>query len=286
MLLLYGGGAVICRELKIRWKKGMVSLLLLGAAYAVLEEGLMVASFQNPLWMDLGILGVFGRWIGLNWVWAVELIFYHSIISITVPVLIVELAYIGKEEEPWLSDLWFKIVLGLFLLDVIIGLFLFSSFTGFWPPLPQYLLFMLVTVVYVIIAHKLPSDFGRRGLLKMRRPLYYFVLTTIVAFSCGFTFWILPNVLDFPVAPLGVILIGISLVLGYIRYLISFDWKSAKPLHRFSIAAGSLVPLILSALIQEFDKSRIDDTSGMALVGITFIIGLLAMYLNLNRKLY
>jgi hypothetical protein len=214
------------------------------------------------------------------------LTFYHSIISITVPVLIVELAYLGQEEEPWLSDIWFKLVSGLLLADVIIGFFLFSSFTGFWPPLFQYLLFMLVTVVFVIIAHKLPSDFARRGLSKMRRPRYYFVLTSIVAFSCGFIFWILPNVLNFPAAPLSVILIGISLVLGYIRYLISFEWKSAKPLHRFSLAAGSLVPLILSALIQEFDKSRIDDTSGMAFVGITFIIGLLAMYLNLNRKVH
>ena len=50
MALLYGGGVLTAKELKVRWGKGMGSLLLLGAAYGVLEEGLMVASFQNPGW--------------------------------------------------------------------------------------------------------------------------------------------------------------------------------------------------------------------------------------------
>jgi len=48
LVSLYGSGAVIIRELKIRWKKGISSVLLLGAAYGILEEGLLVCSFYNP----------------------------------------------------------------------------------------------------------------------------------------------------------------------------------------------------------------------------------------------
>jgi len=58
---LYGSGAIVVRELKIRWKKDIRAVLLLGAAYGILEEGLMVKSFFDPGWMDLGILGTFGR---------------------------------------------------------------------------------------------------------------------------------------------------------------------------------------------------------------------------------
>jgi hypothetical protein len=36
---LYGSGAIVMRELKALWKKGFKSLLLLGAAYGILEEG-------------------------------------------------------------------------------------------------------------------------------------------------------------------------------------------------------------------------------------------------------
>lgn len=52
LVLLYGGGAILCREIKVRWGKSAASLLLLGAAYAVIEEGVMVASFYNPAWPD------------------------------------------------------------------------------------------------------------------------------------------------------------------------------------------------------------------------------------------
>ena len=79
---LYGSGAIIVRELKIRWNKGYVSLFVLGAAYGIIEEGLMVKSFFDPKWMDLGILGIYGRWQGVNWVWVEWLTIYHAIFSI------------------------------------------------------------------------------------------------------------------------------------------------------------------------------------------------------------
>ena len=163
MSLLYGGGAVVAREIKIRWRKGVGSLLLIGAAYGILEEGLMVASFQNPTWMDLGVLGVFGRWLGVNWVWAVELTFYHALVSITVPVLLVELLYPERRHLPWLHGRWRWIVPMLLLVDVVAGLFIFAEFTGFRPPLPQYLFFVAACLFFLYLANKLPSSWAREG---------------------------------------------------------------------------------------------------------------------------
>jgi hypothetical protein len=233
--------------------------------------------------MDLGILGVFGRWLGVNWVWAVELTLYHSIISITIPVMLVELIYPDRAGESWLSAKWFRIVSGLLMADVIIGLFLFATLSGFWPPFPQYALMVIATVTFVYLAKRLPSDYARRGTAPLRKPRYYLVLTIIAAFTCGVIFWVLPNALQFPLAPLLVIIIGSIVVIGYIRYLTSHDWTSVTPLHRFSLVAGSLAPLILSSFIQEFDKSRVDDTSGMALVGVIFLLGLVMMQRILKK---
>ena len=42
---LYGSGAILVRELALRWHKGWPSILVLGAAYGIVEEGLMVKSF-------------------------------------------------------------------------------------------------------------------------------------------------------------------------------------------------------------------------------------------------
>ena len=80
--MLYGSGAILIREIVLRWKKGWVSLLLLGMAYGIYEEGLMVRSFFDPNWVDLGKLGVYGRVFGVNWVWTEHLTIFHALISI------------------------------------------------------------------------------------------------------------------------------------------------------------------------------------------------------------
>jgi hypothetical protein len=54
--LPYGFGAILCRELVVRWKKGLLGLLLLGIAYSIYEEGIVVHSFFNPNWGELGAL--------------------------------------------------------------------------------------------------------------------------------------------------------------------------------------------------------------------------------------
>ncbi len=57
----------------IRWRKGWASVFLLGFAYAILEEGLALRTLYNPLAGPVGILGYYGHWLGVNWVWTVGL---------------------------------------------------------------------------------------------------------------------------------------------------------------------------------------------------------------------
>jgi hypothetical protein len=64
-------------------------------AYGIYEEGIMVQSFFDPTWIDLGTLAVCGS-VGGNWVWAEHLTLYHALISITVgPVLTGEILRTG-----------------------------------------------------------------------------------------------------------------------------------------------------------------------------------------------
>lgn len=88
---LYGGGVLLVRELTIRWHKGWATVLLLGAAYGILEEGVAVHTFFQPGGSPVGILGSYGHWMGTNWVWAVGLSAFHSAVSIALPILFVAL---------------------------------------------------------------------------------------------------------------------------------------------------------------------------------------------------
>src|SRR5437870_8031956 len=90
LIWLYGAGVLVMRETAVCWKMGWPSILLLGAAYGIIEEGLAVKSFFDPGWMDLGTLGWYGRWFDVNWVWAVWLTIYHAVVSSASAISLVE----------------------------------------------------------------------------------------------------------------------------------------------------------------------------------------------------
>jgi ferredoxin-NADP reductase len=281
LLGLYGSGALLARELKVRWGKGMGSLLLLGAAYGALEEGVMVASWFNPAWPDLGILGVFGRWLEVNWVWAAELTMYHAIVSVTVPVMLVELAFPDRRGQPWVSDRWLKAIAAILLLDVAVGFVLFGLLLGYTPPLPQFLLAPAVVIMLALLAKRLPAEWARRGTKPMRRPRFYATVAVVGAVASALTFLVVPNLQPPPAL---VIAIGVAIIYGLIRLLTRYNWREATDLHRLAIAVGSIAIFVAFAFFQELDKSRVDNTSGMMLVGFASLVGLAYLGLRVRAR--
>ena len=200
----------------------------------------MVASFQNPEWVDLGVLGSFGRWMGINWVWAVELTIYHSIVSITIPVLLVELIFPMEKTRSWLHGRWRRILPFLFITDVVVGFFLFKQFTGFTPPILQYSFFIILSGLFLYWAYILPPGWARNGSSAMRRPRFYFLVAFLGSIACGFIFGVLPERLNFVGAPFIVIVLGVTVLLAVIRVLISYDRGQATSLHYHRLLFGSL----------------------------------------------
>ena len=284
MTVLYGCGALICRELKVMWGKGVGSLVLLGCAYAVVEEGLMVASFFNPDWVDLGALRGFGRALGVNWVWAVELTLYHAFFSVATSVLLVELMYPGEKAKQWLSGRGFKVAAGAFLLDVVGGLALFGHLLHYYPPVPQYLLFVGVAALFVHAARRLPADWLRRGTRPMRRPIYYAALSFITALFSFLIFAALPNVSEAPYMPLAVSASGVLLVWGVVRHLRGHEWRKAGRSRLLGLVSGPVLLFIAGTPIQELDASRVDDASGMMLVGAAFLALLALLWLRVRAR--
>jgi hypothetical protein len=132
---LYGGGSIICRELTHRWGKGWPTLLLLGAAYGVLEEGIVCASFFNAHWPGIGALGAYGRWLGVNWVWSMGIIVYHSAISIGVSVLIVSMLFPQRRADAWVGRRTFVAVCILYVVAMALLTLAMAKFMHF-PPQP------------------------------------------------------------------------------------------------------------------------------------------------------
>lgn len=103
LVALYGCGVLTAWTLTQRWHGGWATLVLLGAAYGVLEEGLVARSFFDPHWADLGAMAADGRWLGVNWIWTVYLMIFHAIFTVTIPVALARITVPGRAGGPWLS---------------------------------------------------------------------------------------------------------------------------------------------------------------------------------------
>jgi len=271
LLALYGSGAVVVRELRVRWKKGVGSVLLLGAAYGVLEEGLMVTSWFSPTWPDLGAMAVYGRWLGVNWVWAEMLTIYHAVFSITIPILLVELAYPERRSEKWIGCVLFGALLAVLLAVTVFGFLLFSKFMNYWTPLPQYLFGMALMFLFGYLASKLPADWGQRGKRTLPKPLVLWFVSALAGFAFFLGFYSLPSIVPWPI----VMLYGPVLVFLMVRFLKGFNWRErTSDMHVLALVGGALMFMIVFAPLQELDKSRKDVTAGMSLVALAFAIGL------------
>jgi len=116
---LYGGGAVLIREVSCRWGGGWPSILLLGAAYGAIEEGLLEPTWFTPqLQAD-----PYGAALGVFWTYAAFNIGYHAVFSIAIPVCLTELAFPAWRGRPWLGRTGTRAVGAVYVVNAVgIGL--------------------------------------------------------------------------------------------------------------------------------------------------------------------
>ena len=164
--MLYGSGAILIREFVIRRKKGWISMLCLGMAYGIFEEGLMVRSFFNPDWMDLGALGVYGRVWGVNWVWAEHLTIYHALISIMASIVFLEMLYPQQRTESWIGKRGLIFNVAAFLLTLPIGMLAMPYDTPIY-----WLLFCWILIgILVLLAWFAPTSLPEMKVVKVPHP--------------------------------------------------------------------------------------------------------------------
>ncbi|MEU1736860.1 hypothetical protein [Streptosporangium sp. NPDC020145] len=120
---IYGAGTVLVRELVRRAGTGWAGVLLLGAAYGVVEEGLALQALSSPTMY--GAAGWAPRILGLNSAYAELQIPYHAVFSAVIPILLTDLVFPSLRDRPYLGrlGLWpagTVFVLGALLLRVTV----------------------------------------------------------------------------------------------------------------------------------------------------------------------
>ncbi len=271
---LYGSGAILARELVVRWKKGWLSLLVLGAAYGIVEEGLMVKSFFDPNWVDLGPLGAYGRFAGVNWVWSVDLTIYHAVFSITIPVLLAQRMFPDWGARPWLSRRGLSLLGVLLAVDVAFG---FLALTPYRPPVSPYVLAAAAVVGLIGLARSLPTaqSASVEPSRAPSRPMAFLLGGFAATIGFFVLAWAAPNASIPPFVLIAVTMAYAALVWRLGRRMAGP--QMLPPMQQLAAASGALGFFILLAPLQEMDATRPDNTTGMALVGLAAVLFLIML---------
>lgn len=144
---LYGGGALLVREIARRSGRGYPTVVLLGAAYGVIQAGLLDQSMFNPAFL--------GEGSGPDFITsannALGYVIGHAVWSITIPVAMVELMARDRCGVPWLGRKGLAAVAILYLLGcVIVFSFIYAEFAFLASPVQ--LAGAAVTAVLLIAA--------------------------------------------------------------------------------------------------------------------------------------
>ena len=119
---MYGGGALLIREVVRRTGRGWPSILLLGMAYGIFEEAYTTQSLFNPnyLKLNLGLLApAYIPSLGMGAWWTLWMLMVHGLWSISTPIALVEACVPDRARTPWLGRVGLAIVVAVFLFGAV-----------------------------------------------------------------------------------------------------------------------------------------------------------------------
>jgi hypothetical protein len=157
-LALYGPGVLLIREAMIRWKKGWPSVLILGAAYGILEEGIALSTLFYPKAGPVGALGTFGHWAGVSWVWTAGILMVHAVYSISLPILLLGLALPATRGRSFLGRGRIAATFLVLGLDVFVLMEFVVQGEHFWMGAPVFFGSFIAIGTLIALARTVPSN--------------------------------------------------------------------------------------------------------------------------------
>lgn len=244
MAPMYGGGALLIRE-HVRHKgRGWPTILCLGVAYALLEEGLTTQSLFNPDYLKLhahflqyahiSALGI-GGW------WTVLMLNVHTFWSIGVSIALAEGLWPETGREPWLGKIGHDVVDVLFLLGLIANTALGFKQNHFWATPKQLGVIVVLIVLVIVIAFATPAGMTKRA-GSVPSPWVTGVVTLVLALLFEFVF---------PIWGWGAVATMLVIDAVFLLMVFALSRRSEwTPLHTLSLGAGGAVAYGLHAFIQ------------------------------------
>lgn len=240
---LYGGGAILVREVARRAGRGWPTIFLLALAYGIFEEGLVCQTLFNPNCYGLRLLDeAFIPALGIGGWWTLFVLTIHTVWSIVVPIALVESLVPDRAQKPWLG------IFGLLITTLLFALGAFAIFAStrnsqhFMSSPSQWIGASVAIAAVTAAAFLLPRSRKRN---ECPAPNPWLVAAFALLASSGFM-------------TLRVLLHGWWIVMAYgllfaAATAIILVWSRRRtwsPVHRFALAGGALITYAWYGFVQ------------------------------------
>ncbi|WP_211241419.1 hypothetical protein [Pseudonocardia spinosispora] len=164
LVVMYGAGVLLLRELVVRFGGGWPSLLVAGLVYELVEDGIGLQALTSPNLYNAADWGP--RVLGVNTTYWQSQIGYHAVFSVLIPVLLTDLLFPADRTRPYLRrggllTTGAAALLGVVLLRVGIAA---TQDPGYQTPLPVVLAILAAVAVLLVVALRvLPGRDPRPG---------------------------------------------------------------------------------------------------------------------------
>jgi hypothetical protein len=247
VLPMYGFGALFIRELSRRSGRGWPTILILGVAYGVVEEGLADMSLFNPNYLGQHLLS-YGNLFGIGWPWWFFVLTLHAVWSIGVSIALAEALFARSGTSPWLGRA------GLVVSGVVFGLGVvlihFVGGQGYQLSAGQLALSLVLTAVIAAVAFLLPGRHVAQAADPRKAPSPWIAGGT--AFVLTGAFMAMTRLSYALKLPAVVLILAYFLLYGLAglavwRWSRRIGWNAE---HRFALAAGALLTYAWYGFVQ------------------------------------
>lgn len=291
-ILVWGGGALLIRELVRRWGGGWTSMLLLGMCLSIAEEFLIQQTSLAPLpW--LANTFPYGRVWGVNWVFFLFMLGYESVLVVMVPVQLTELLFPQRRNDPWLRRKGLVTITILFLLGSYIAWFAWTQrarpitfhVPKYTPPSITMALGALAIILLTMLAYALRSSNTPATNPAKKSPLWLVALGTLFL---GFPWYVLITLVFVPrpALPLWIPMLG-GVAWATLAFFVVKLWTTSAgwgDLHRLLLVSAATLVCMVAGFGGSDSWSRLDYFAKVVMNIIAVVLLLLLGKTILNRR--
>jgi hypothetical protein len=274
---MYGGGALLIREVVRRSGKGWPSIFVLALAYAIFEEAFTTQTLFNPNYLHLNLHLLDHAYIaalGISVWWTIFVLTLHAVWSISVSIALVEALVPDRATAPWLGWIGLAVTSVLFVLAAAVSTKIEVKQDHFVASIPQFAVAAVICVLTIVSAFCLParSTGGASGWV----PGPWFVGAG--ALAAGSIFLLVPNAWGWWAVVLYLVL-DLVLIMTVIALSHRAGWNSQ---HRLALAGGAALAYAWHAFLQNpavGSSGRVDRIGN-----VIFATGLIVLLVIAARR--